>query len=470
MNRSDYKAWQAFALKTSRYFIFVEHYLDIMSHRAAVVLQMLVNLPDQDDGWNLCTVEFLEAKGRVDRHGQDIVLKELIGLGIIEVKRRGQPGRRHVRVLLDVLCEKLKPFITCKPPSGGNASQSTGKAVDSDSSQPEKRLTGKAGIQSTGKAVEYTYKKRQDDKQQLPPTADAAAGGCVAADTINCREATRGKQPCVAPTADKPEAAAIPDKSSKSNHTITCNAPTADNHDRVNAVRLHDILTRHGKLKGKRRVDVSQWAKDFSRLRRDDVTQDELNGVLDWYDTYLHLKHCPKCYAANTFCEKYARVKDAMRRQQEDAAAPPIPNKAPVIPLAELTADEKKILEWAKDSFDWKATTIGLLPNLIAATYRSYDEFNLRCHKLMKRLDENDRLYHMARKVVSNWGLPADYVRDWLEHIHDKNAGWKEWSGHVKPCVVGSEQFNQEGTDVSLDYSGHERTWGELLKELGYES
>lgn len=60
----------------------------------------------EQDGWFYKTIEDLEDETALTREMQDRAIKKLIGLGLIEVKVRGNPPKRHFRILWNEI-EKL---------------------------------------------------------------------------------------------------------------------------------------------------------------------------------------------------------------------------------------------------------------------------------------------------------------------------------------------------------------------------
>ena len=83
------------------------------------------------------------------------------------------------------------------------------------------------------------------------------------------------------------------------------------------ATYLHQALIRHNKVM--RRVSISAWSREFLRLSQS-VEWSRIKKVLDWYCENIGGDFIPACYSASSFCEKFPKLEDAMRRERATKA------------------------------------------------------------------------------------------------------------------------------------------------------
>lgn len=83
------------------------------------------------------------------------------------------------------------------------------------------------------------------------------------------------------------------------------------------SVKLCDNLKSKGKII-RTKINLKEWSEHFRELMQA-KTKKRIKIVLRWYLEHLRERWCPKLYCARTFCERFAKVEDAMRRKDDDA-------------------------------------------------------------------------------------------------------------------------------------------------------
>jgi hypothetical protein len=470
MTIQEYKDWQALSLKTNRYFLFVEAFLDIMSHRSAVILQMLINLDQDDDGWSLCTVDFLQQKGRMDHNKQHLVLTELREKGLIEIARRGNPGRRYVRVLTDVLCERLKPFMKVKK-------QSSGKQDDCVS-HLENKIAGKQDNQSYRNTDDFIYDERQDDKGQEDNTPLTPRSGAVApsgAGVGACRLADPVDPPDRVTTCQVGEAG--PRRHTLNGHgkgtsnghnngtsTNTVNGTTAKpSRDDTAAVKLRDTLKKAGRLEGRKEPNLKQWAKQIRDMRARLEGPDRIEEALDWYAAHCQDQYTPKIYCADNFTDRYAAILEQIDRPKFSKGGDD--SKA-----GHGTVPTTKDGEWIVGHFSEANWPKGVVPRLRGVVELSVIEANAFWSKLCK-FAKTDTTYlgRFAKWLVEKWDHPRWCVISYLGDIYESCKGWAEWQGdNVCPLNISGKRFAAALRKLEDEYSGDIGRWKILRERLGY--
>jgi hypothetical protein len=196
---------------------------------------------------------------------------------------------------------------------------------------------------------------------------------------------------------------------------------------------------------------VKRWASSFRRLRDDDeVREEKVVTVLDWYVENIGGEYVPTAYTGQSFREKFSAIEQAMERIDG--------KRIEISPEAQELADDLAELGWPKGSAD----------QLPATVQESLDNYRAFCRQ-RDELRENgvdDMMKRFLRYLEQEMNFPTEFVRGWLEEVHDNVRSWDAWSGNLraKAVRVRSKRFQQIGRDWSQNWYGNDGLWKRLME------
>jgi len=176
----------------------------------------------------------------------------------------------------------------------------------------------------------------------------------------------------------------------------------------------------------------SAWAKEFDALASELRSGGEarpwnrLGSVLNWYTENMGTSpYLPDARCGKAFRAKFIQIENAMKREalraETDLTAP---SQAPLDPVCQEILQELQNLHWPGDSEQQ-------LAGAIVSSVKNWNAFvdalpNLKvtggAEFLRERLDKDCR--HAGFEIPK-----------WFRERHAKVAGWKEWSGDMKPLI-----------------------------------
>lgn len=202
-------------------------------------------------------------------------------------------------------------------------------------------------------------------------------------------------------------------------------------------------------------VKIHSWAREFRNLLHVVGNEEEIQMTLDWYLEHFRNRFCPKAYAAGTFRQKYAQLRD---RMEADPAA------QPKLDPAALDKHERKLHDSLAEC-DWPDVTP--LPHLIRESRRQYIAF---VRALESQCEGEQRHHNFARFLRRGSELcPASSLP-----VHDFLVGWFEerlrllrfrqnWDGSLPPDEMIFSLRHPEvakiGARASTDYCGSTKLW-----------
>jgi hypothetical protein len=243
-----------------------------MSKLEALFLQDLINhsaapkTVKADDGYFLCTVEYLQNSLNWEHKAQARYLSTLTKAGYISVRKVGIPPRRWIYINFRAIEEALDKCIDSSP---NGDDQSTGKGDEASSPKWDESI------------------EVETDRKE-----------------IHCCSMTRNG----GPLAKSPDNGIVktPAKS-----TAECFAK-----------RLYDTISRH------RRLMRPVKAKDWCRLwitpfveMLDKYAESEVTTLLDWYESNFDDQFTPRLYSAKSFCDEIHRIERARQIQLDRSKA-----------------------------------------------------------------------------------------------------------------------------------------------------
>lgn len=445
MTRKQYQDWLALSLKSSYYFVFMEAFLEILNHREAIVLQMLLNLPENSDGWRMCTVEFLEAKGKLDRNAQQVVLGKFVEMGIVRVKRMGCPPRRYVQVDRARICELLEPYLS---------DQNTRELIQHETM----KIDYPEGNQSTPNGENHLT------PNNVTPSIDKRMS--VRKDESKTPLTPQPRQPSTKQAQPTPVVVQVKRNARRSLSSQDQEPQPPPDPDLTHARHLHETILTKGLHRFLTPPDLNKWAKEFRALRLSLKSDAHLiPQALDWYRDHCQGKYALQCHCAKTFRDKFDRLLSKMSSDSTngDSEGDAKSQEPPLV----LTPNEELLIDLVME-YRWPLFAEDNVKRAAVLTYRASNRFFGQIHQLKDQGRLSDSLIGLATHLEACWYSAVSFARGYMEKVFRKNADWDDWDGNVRPCVPGTKQFYREGLAASTDYTSNANLFRDLMRALGH--
>ncbi len=287
--KETFSRWLKRRSQSGNWFVCFEEYWRIMSIEASALIQLIINLGklnEDSDEWILCPAEYIERRthGRLKRDSQQRLLNELKGLGVIEWKKMGLPGQRHIRVDL----ASIERLI--------DDSQLTGFPVNQTAGNPVEPVNGKS---------RYPHTEGLKDTLIKTPTSSPngeEAGGA----------AGRKAGPAVSPFA-KP----LGEKSHRQPKLRASMSKEPPQECLVWWDRLHTILRSKRPV-----VPITSASRtthaEHLRLLFNSLAEDgeRINRLLKWYANAIHTLTRPVITSGKQFKEHFTWLEDHMNKKK----------------------------------------------------------------------------------------------------------------------------------------------------------
>lgn len=287
---STYRKHLQRAKDGGNYFIFFRLYTKLMKRMTCLFLQDLINLGSLDnmkkkivDGkeYFQCTVEYLE-----DSHLAWTVDEQRNHFAVLEekqyvfTKRMGIPGVRWAYIDFKKLEDDLDDVL------GNNSTPEEPEDNEPEGVRDETPVTGKTPNYSRSETRNYSRSKNRDKPQS---------------DDRNYTVGELTKYNCSSPA-----------RNGETPNNLFSNVQGKQPPEHELANLLHRVLTKRGKLQGKK-SDFKNWYKEFKECL-EKRSYEQIHKAILWYDVHIYDQFVPKYYCARTFCGGFCKIEDAMER------------------------------------------------------------------------------------------------------------------------------------------------------------
>lgn len=190
------------------------------------------------------------------------------------------------------------------------------------------------------------------------------------------------------------------------------------------------------------------WATHFERLRRlDEVPEDEIRAVLDWYCQNIGGEFVPEAYAGESFRKKFPAIQAAMKRRGE---------------VVGNICEGALVLAGRLEPMGWPA---GSGERLAAAIHTSLIEYTMWRVVAVGCLQGRGGF---ADHVVDMLPQPVAFVEQWFRDLHRRVSGWKKWDGHFRGMEWRPEhdKFRAWGWGLATDYTGNRQRWDAIMETI----
>ena len=216
--------------------------------------------------------------------------------------------------------------------------------------------------------------------------------------------------------------------------------PEVGTQDLAWAERLRLVLTQARRAD---KVKVSGWANEFRLLRRNHPDE-EIEGVLTWFELNVTDKYTPVIYSAAGFRRKFAQLVDASNRGTKRTAE--------ITDLARRIQRDLGDLIWPGDEKKDELTAIQL-------SVDAYTEFLVKLRGGQTGL---------ARYLYETVPAISVFMEGWFVQIHRMAWEWDEWQGNLLGSVVSTEskRFRRIVNNWCGEYLGGGEHWGRVEELL----
>jgi hypothetical protein len=216
--------------------------------------------------------------------------------------------------------------------------------------------------------------------------------------------------------------------------------------------------------KRKRRSLPKTWPEQFRLLRTaDEIQQDEIERVLDWYCTNWKDQWTPKCHSAKAFRSKFDRVDAAIQRTMRDT------------PQIKIGEDAQRITERLMTK-KWPKGSDQTLAAFVQMSLDEYDEVHRLIVSQGNRIDpdQSDNIQtrmrmsrdkNLVNYVIQTLAAPSHFVEQWFESIWKRVSTWDGWNGNLAPLSFRSDSplFEKQIAGMLADYGRDMEDWNRIL-------
>lgn len=228
------------------------------------------------------------------------------------------------------------------------------------------------------------------------------------------------------------------------------------------------ILLKSLPPKKRKRTVPKSWP-DHIRLMResDQIKEDKIQNVLEWYSKNHQDKWTPKCYTAKSFRDKFHRLLDAIARTDGDKNL-----DIEVSQEAQKITDRLLNKNWPNDCDD----------NLSACVQISLDAYNLFRSNIHKVLDQvantelpdrlnrmkNERFGNLLNHVIQSLPQSNHFVEQWFESVWTRIINWTGWNGklHSFNFRIDSPDFLKQLGKIFAEYGRPAKEVNELIRRV----
>ncbi len=400
-------------------------FLKIITIQEAAVLEFIIqrsrylDSEENYNGWIPCANKPILKKLAMSQRTLERVFSSLKEKGFLQIKFKGFPKKRFIRVQLEYLWERVQ-----NPQNEGISSPECGESVPSPA-----KLAGKppspANLAGRYNTHSSYYKKTTLSSKGFPEQKIQNLLG----------------------------------------ETVESKTSTVDTHL---ADTLHNIVINVHKVR--QRWVRSKWAKEFSILRKE-VDAERITKALDWYKDNAKKEYVPICLSAKAFRQKFPKIEAAMTRVVKTKWS-----NVTVSQTAKDIARELRHLHWPKGSKEQ-------LPAVIQVSLDNLNTFNSRrnSNPLLewkpKKLKINGRvisgstppLVSFAKQMVNLSSMKGQaFIKNWMQSVYDQIHSWDSWSGNLMSFAFSetSSKFHDLGRELATKYCGDPERWDAYIKEI----
>lgn len=119
------------------------------------------------------------------------------------------------------------------------------------------------------------------------------------------------------------------------------------------ASRIHTAVVTTGFFNTNAKPSLPKWAESIRLwMLKYGMDRADIDPVLEWFEAHVLDKWTPHIRSANSFCDRFADLQDARKRDLGDAAddPPPPPPIAVVVSRSSSTISAKELLDLAQNS------------------------------------------------------------------------------------------------------------------------